>query len=100
MLRGGAAAPVARNSPFHRSLPAVGHAEAISTEGVPGRDTCTSSSSIVLAVAVGLALAQLALLVTTVYLHRSLSHRALRLSPGVQAAVPGDHLAHDRHEAA
>jgi stearoyl-CoA desaturase (Delta-9 desaturase) len=37
------------------------------------------------AVIVGLLLAQLALLVTTVYLHRSLSHRALRLAPGVVA---------------
>lgn len=35
------------------------------------------------AVIVGLLLAQLALLVTSVYLHRSLSHRALRLAPGV-----------------
>ena len=37
------------------------------------------------AVVVGLLLAQLALLVTTVYLHRALSHRALRLAPGVVA---------------
>ena len=37
------------------------------------------------AVVAGLVLAQLALLVTTIYLHRSLSHRALRLSPGVQS---------------
>ncbi|HUY63674.1 MAG TPA: fatty acid desaturase [Acidimicrobiales bacterium] len=37
------------------------------------------------AVIVGLLLAQLGLLVTTVYLHRSLSHRALRLAPGVVA---------------
>jgi stearoyl-CoA desaturase (delta-9 desaturase) len=40
---------------------------------------------VVVAVACGLALAQLALLVTTVYLHRSLSHRALVLAPGVRA---------------
>lgn len=40
---------------------------------------------IVVAVVVGLLLAQLGLLVTTVYLHRSLSHRALRLAPGVVA---------------
>jgi stearoyl-CoA desaturase (Delta-9 desaturase) len=37
------------------------------------------------AVLVGLLLSQVAFLVTTVYLHRSLSHRALRLSPGVEA---------------
>jgi stearoyl-CoA desaturase (Delta-9 desaturase) len=37
------------------------------------------------AVVAGLVLAQIALLVTTIYLHRSLSHRALRLSPGIQA---------------
>jgi len=36
-----------------------------------------------LAVVVGLVTAQGALLVSTVYLHRSLAHRALRLSPGV-----------------
>lgn len=33
----------------------------------------------------GLLIAQLALLVTTIYLHRCLSHRALRLSPAVHA---------------
>ena len=38
------------------------------------------------AVVCGLALAQLALLVTTVYLHRSLSHRSLTLAPGVRFA--------------
>jgi stearoyl-CoA desaturase (delta-9 desaturase) len=32
----------------------------------------------------GLLIAQVALLVTTVYLHRCLAHRALRLSPGVR----------------
>jgi stearoyl-CoA desaturase (Delta-9 desaturase) len=37
------------------------------------------------AVIVGLLIAQLALLVTTVYLHRSLSHRGVRLAPGVVA---------------
>jgi len=36
------------------------------------------------AIVVGLLLAQLGLLVTTVYLHRSLSHRALLLSTGVR----------------
>jgi stearoyl-CoA desaturase (delta-9 desaturase) len=35
------------------------------------------------AVLLGLFIAQVALLVTTVYLHRCLAHRALRLSPGV-----------------
>ena len=34
----------------------------------------------------GLLISQVALLVTTVYLHRCLAHRALRLSPGVRAA--------------
>ncbi|MGO9457400.1 MAG: fatty acid desaturase [Acidimicrobiales bacterium] len=38
------------------------------------------------AVLLGLLTAQVALLVTTVYLHRSLSHRSLRLVPGVQGA--------------
>ncbi len=38
------------------------------------------------AVVAGLVLAQIGLMVTTVYLHRSLSHRALRLSPGVRGA--------------
>jgi len=37
------------------------------------------------AVLVGLLTSQVALLVTTIYLHRSLSHRALQLSPGVRA---------------
>ena len=37
------------------------------------------------AVVLGLVIAQVGLMVTTVYLHRSLSHRALRLAPGVQA---------------
>jgi stearoyl-CoA desaturase (delta-9 desaturase) len=36
------------------------------------------------AVLLGLLIAQVALLVTTVYLHRSLSHHAVRLAPGVQ----------------
>jgi stearoyl-CoA desaturase (Delta-9 desaturase) len=36
------------------------------------------------AVLLGLLIAQVALMVTTVYLHRSLSHRSLRLSPGVR----------------
>ena len=38
------------------------------------------------AVLLGLITAQVALLVTTVYLHRSLSHRSVRLAPGVQGA--------------
>ena len=38
------------------------------------------------AVLAGLLVSQVALLVSTVYLHRCLSHRALRLSPGVRAA--------------
>jgi stearoyl-CoA desaturase (Delta-9 desaturase) len=37
------------------------------------------------AILLGLALCQVAFLVTTVYLHRALSHRAVRLSPGVTA---------------
>lgn len=36
-----------------------------------------------LALAVGFAVCQVAMLATTVYLHRTLSHRALTLSPGV-----------------
>ena len=36
------------------------------------------------AVLIGLLISQVALLVTTVYLHRCLAHRAVRLSPGVQ----------------
>ncbi|HEX2039934.1 MAG TPA: fatty acid desaturase [Acidimicrobiales bacterium] len=43
-------------------------------------------SSWFLAVLVGLALAQFATLVTTVFLHRALSHRALTLAPGVTTA--------------
>jgi len=38
------------------------------------------------AVVLGLAVSQVALLVTTVFLHRSLSHRALQLAPGVRFA--------------
>jgi stearoyl-CoA desaturase (delta-9 desaturase) len=38
------------------------------------------------AVLAGLLISQVALLVTTVYLHRCLAHRALRLSPGFRAA--------------
>ncbi len=37
------------------------------------------------AVLLGLLLAQVALLVTTVYLHRSLAHRSVRLAPAVQS---------------
>lgn len=37
------------------------------------------------AVLLGLALCQVAFLVTTVFLHRALSHRSVRLSPGVTA---------------
>ena len=37
------------------------------------------------AVLLGFCLAQVALLVTTVYLHRSLAHRSVRFAPGVQA---------------
>jgi stearoyl-CoA desaturase (delta-9 desaturase) len=44
-------------------------------------------SNWVLAVLVGLVLCQLATLVTTVYLHRALSHRALTLAPGVTAVA-------------
>jgi stearoyl-CoA desaturase (Delta-9 desaturase) len=40
--------------------------------------------SILGAVVLGLLAAQVALMVTTVYLHRSLSHRSLRLSPAVR----------------
>ncbi len=40
---------------------------------------------ILLAVAVGLAVCQLANLLTTVYLHRALAHRALRMSPWLAA---------------
>lgn len=36
------------------------------------------------AILLGLVITQVAFLVTTVYLHRSLSHRALRMAPGVQ----------------
>lgn len=38
------------------------------------------------AVLLGLLVAQVALLVTTLYLHRSLAHRSVRLAPGVQGA--------------
>lgn len=38
------------------------------------------------AVVLGLLLAQVALLVTTVYLHRGLAHRSVQLAPGVQGA--------------
>lgn len=40
-----------------------------------------------LAVVVGLAVSQLATLVTTVYLHRALSHRAVALAPGLSAVL-------------
>ncbi len=39
--------------------------------------------SIVAAIVIGLALAQLSFFLTTIYLHRALAHRALKLSPGV-----------------
>lgn len=41
---------------------------------------------VLLAVVFGLATCQIALLLTTLYLHRALSHRALSLSPGVAFA--------------
>src|SRR3712207_6329057 len=43
-------------------------------------------TSVLLGVVVGLVTAQVALLVTTVYLHRALSHRAVTLSPGLASA--------------
>src|SRR5439155_17499476 len=43
--------------------------------------------SLPVAVVAGLAVCQLAAIVTTVYLHRALAHRALTLSPGVTAAA-------------
>jgi stearoyl-CoA desaturase (Delta-9 desaturase) len=46
--------------------------------------TAERMSPLLMAVLTGLLIAQVALLVSTVYLHRSLSHRALRLSPGVR----------------
>ncbi|MGH9182423.1 MAG: fatty acid desaturase [Acidimicrobiales bacterium] len=42
-------------------------------------------SPLLLAVVVGLAVSQLATFVTTIYLHRTLAHRALVLRPGVTA---------------
>ena len=41
---------------------------------------------IVVAILAGLAVCQLALFLTTVYLHRALSHKALRLRPGLAVA--------------
>jgi stearoyl-CoA desaturase (Delta-9 desaturase) len=38
---------------------------------------------IILALAVGVALCQAALVLTTVYLHRALAHRALRMTPAL-----------------
>src|SRR5690349_23099749 len=43
-------------------------------------------SPVLLGVVVGFAVAQLATLVTTVYLHRALSHRAITLAPGLAFA--------------
>ena len=43
--------------------------------------------SLALAVVVGLAVCQLATLVTTVYLHRALSHRAVTIAPGLTWAL-------------
>ena len=43
--------------------------------------------SLPVAVVAGLAVCQLAAIVTTVYLHRALAHRALTLSPGVTAVA-------------
>src|ERR1700741_2086911 len=69
-------------------------------------------SPLLLGIVVGLAVCQLATLVTTVFLHRALSHRALTLRPGLTfvlraitwittgikprqwAAVPRKHHAH------
>ena len=42
-------------------------------------------SSILLALLVGFALTQIANVVTTVYLHRALAHKALTVSPGLTA---------------
>jgi stearoyl-CoA desaturase (Delta-9 desaturase) len=50
---------------------------------IPGDRTVLS---VVGAVLLGLLLAQLALLLTTVYLHRSLAHRSIRFAPCVQGA--------------
>src|SRR5438132_2249372 len=43
--------------------------------------------SILVAILAGLAVAQLATLVTTLYLHRTLAHRALTLAPGVASVA-------------
>src|SRR5215210_212084 len=40
---------------------------------------------VLLALVIGFALAQLATLITTIYLHRALSHRAVALAPGVSS---------------
>lgn len=44
-------------------------------------------SPVPLGIVLGLALSQLATLVTTVYLHRALSHRSLTLSPGLSGVL-------------
>ena len=51
------------------------------------------------AVVAGLLVTQLAIVVTTVYLHRALAHRALDRAPGGGRAVPVRDLDHDRDAA-
>ena len=46
---------------------------------------------------IGLALAQLSFFLTTIYLHRTLAHRALKLSPGVVVRLPSPDLGGDGH---
>ena len=49
---------------------------------------------------VALALAQVAVIATSVYLHRGLAHRAIRLHPAVDVMLPGGPLDHDGAEPA
>ena len=52
-----------------------------------------------LAVIAGLVSCQLALLLTTFYLHRTLSHRAVTMRPGLAFACRGDSMDLDRYPA-
>ena len=57
---------------------------------------CSSMNSVLLAFVVGFAVSQVATLVTTLYLHRTLSHRAITMRPVAGVRVPGRAVDDDR----
>ena len=55
---------------------------------------------VLLAVLAGLLTSQLALLLTTMYLHRTVTHRSMTMRSGLSLCLPRDRLVFDRHQTA